>query len=71
MTNLRLLPKSDEDYPGVGVRREVVEMGDVSWEIETEIDATENDFVRRIQVNVYRDNRENPAAELIGFLGRY
>ena len=71
MTSLRLLPRNDDNYPSAGVNREYVEVGDTSWEIETTVEATENDFVRRIVINVYKASREDSNAELIGFLGRY
>ena len=33
--------------------------------------ATENDYVRRITVRVYRATETEPTSELVGFLGRY
>lgn len=71
MTRLRVLPRSDENFPGSGVSRTTVEMTTADWEIETLIEATENDFVRRVVVTVYKDSRSESSAELIGFLGRY
>lgn len=71
MTSLRLLPRNDDNYPSAGVSREYVEVGGTSWEIETSVEATENDFVRRIVINVYKASREDSNAELVGFLGRY
>ena len=71
MTSLRLLEKAEENYPGTGVSREIVNIGDTAWEIETSIDSTENDYVRRIVINVHKESREDSSAELVGFLGRY
>ncbi len=71
MTSLRMLERSDANFPSVGVSRKVVATGDVRWEVETDIEATENEFVRRVVINVYRESRETASAELIGFLGRY
>ena len=71
MTSLRMLERSDASFPSVGVSRKVVATGDVRWEVETDIEATENEFVRRVVINVYRESGETASAELIGFLGRY
>jgi general secretion pathway protein I len=71
MTNLRILEKSDENFPGAGVSREILNVGDNEWEIETTIESTENDYVRRVVVNVYKEDKEDSSAELVGFLGRY
>lgn len=71
MTSLRMLERSDANFPSVGVSRKVVATGDVRWEVETDIEATENEFVRRVVINVYRESGETASAELIGFLGRY
>ena len=71
MTSLRMLPRSDDSYPNSGTSREVVEINDGSWDVETTVETTENDYVRRIVISVYRENQEDPKARLIGFLGRY
>ena len=71
MTSLRMLERRDANFPSVGVSRKVVATGDVRWEVETDIEATENEFVRRVVINVYRESGETASAELIGFLGRY
>lgn len=71
MTRLRLLPKTDENFPGSGVERSSVETSSADWEVEARIESTENEFVRRVVVEVYKNNQETPSASLIGFLGRY
>ena len=71
MTSLRMLPRSDDSYPNSGKSRKVVEINDGSWDVETTVEATENDYVRRIVISVYRENQEDSKARLIGFLGRY
>ena len=71
MTSLRMLPRSDENYPASGTSREIVEMGDTSWDVETTVEVTENDYVRRIVIRVYKENQIDAKARLIGFLGRY
>ena len=71
MASLRMLPRSDDSYPNSGKSRKVVEINDGSWDVETTVEATENDYVRRIVISVYRENQEDSKARLIGFLGRY
>jgi general secretion pathway protein I len=71
MTRLRLLPKTDENFPGSGVERSSVETSSADWEVEARIESTENEFVRRVVVEVYKNDQEAPSASLIGFLGRY
>ena len=71
MTSLRMLPRTDDSYPNSGTSREVVELDDTSWDVETTVEATENDYVRRLVSNVYRENQEDAKARLVGFLGRY
>ena len=71
MTSLRMLPRTDDSYPNSGTSREVVEMDDTSWDVETTVETTENDYVRRIVISVYRENQEDARARLVGFLGRY
>ena len=71
MTSLRMSKRSDAAFPSVGISRQMVTVGDVRWAVETDIEATENEFVRRVIINVYRGSEETADAELIGFLGRY
>ena len=71
MSALRMLERSDTNFPSVGVSREVIETGDITWEVETDIESTENDFVRRVVVSVYRESNDVSSVELVGFLGRY
>ena len=72
MTRLRIQPRTDANYPNPGTQRELVTLASVDWEVETRIEATENDFVRRIEINIYhRGETDDPAASLVGFLGRH
>ncbi|MBT4161756.1 MAG: type II secretion system minor pseudopilin GspI [Gammaproteobacteria bacterium] len=71
MTRLRVQPRDDENFPAAGIVRKSAEVANIEWELETHIESTENDYVRRITVRVYRDTANEPVSELIGFLGRY
>ena len=71
LTTLRMRRRTEENFPDLGTNRDLVEIAGVEWDIETEIESTENDYVRRVTVRIYRDSAEEPTSELIGFLGRY
>ncbi len=71
MTSLRIQPRTEENYPGVGITRESVSQSEVDWDLEVRIEDTENDFVRRVEIAVYKEGKDEPSAELIGFIGRY
>jgi general secretion pathway protein I len=71
MTRLRLLERTDENFPRTGTDRSLVELPDSSWEIETLVESTENDYVRRVTIAVYKNDQQSPAAQLVGFIGRY
>ena len=71
LTTLRMRRRTEENFPDLGTNRDLVEIAGVEWDIETEIESTENDYVRRVTVRIYRDSAEELTSELIGFLGRY
>ena len=71
MTNLRLAPRSGENYPNEGTSIENLEVNGAGWELETLVESTENDYVRRIVISVKKIDEEVSKAKLIGFLGRY
>ena len=71
MTRMQMLPKTSENFPTAGFSRDSYQVGDQRWEVEVEVQETENQSVRRIILKVYRGLSEENSAELIGFLGRY
>ena len=71
MTRLRMMPRSAENFPSEGTSRESIRLGDKEWEVEVEIQDTENDNVRRVVVRVYEDFPDEVSSELVGFLGRH
>ena len=71
ITALRMRRRSEENFPVLGTNRVLLESAGVRWDIETEIESTENDYVRRVRVRVYRDSTQVVASELVGFLGRH
>ena len=81
MTGLRILPRTAEQVSGESThrentqrettQRETISIGDAVWEIETRIEATEHEHIRRFLVRVHREAGDQPEVELIGFLGRY
>ena len=71
MTRMQMLPKTSENFPSAGFSRDSSQVGDQRWEVEVEVQETENQSVRRIILKVYRGLSEENSTELIGFLGRY
>ena len=71
ITALRMRRRSEENFPVLGTNRALLESAGVRWDIESEIESTENDYVRRVTVRVYRDSTQEVASELVGFLGRH
>ena len=71
MTRMQMLPKTSENFPTAGFSRDSYQVGDQRWEVEVEVQETENQSVRRIILKVYRGLSEENSTELIGFLGRY
>ena len=71
MTRMQILPKTSENFPTAGFSRDISQVGDQRWEVEVEVQETENQSVRRIILKVYKGLSEENSAELIGFLGRY
>ncbi len=71
MTRMQMLPKTSENFPTAGFSRDISQVGDQRWEVEVEVQETENQSVRRIILKVYRGLSEENSTELIGFLGRY
>ena len=71
MTRMQMLPKTSENFPSAGFSRDSSQVGDQRWEVEVEVQETENQSVRRIILKVHKGLSEENSAELIGFLGRY
>tara|TARA_Y100001935_G_C16978496_1_gene347588 strand:- start:187 stop:585 length:399 start_codon:yes stop_codon:yes gene_type:complete len=71
MTRMQMLPKTSENFPSAGFSRDSSQVGDQRWEVEVEVQETENQSVRRIILKVYKGLSKENSTELIGFLGRY
>ena len=71
MTRMQMLPKTSENFPSAGFSRDSSQVGDQRWEVEVEIQETENQSVRRIILKVHKGLSKEHSTELIGFLGRY
>lgn len=67
MTELQL----EKNWPGVGIKTGDYEMADRDWRWEAKISDTEDQDVRRIDLNVYSaQEREQSLAYVMGYLGR-
>ena len=71
ITRLRLVERTDENFPRVGTDRTSVDLSSDSWELETRVESTENELVRRITVLAYKAGSDQPIVEVIAFIGRY
>ncbi|MEX2490105.1 MAG: type II secretion system minor pseudopilin GspI [Pseudomonadales bacterium] len=58
-------------FPGIGTDRQTVTMADREWTLQVDIESTDNELVRRIEVDVMTDGTDRPLATLTGFIGRY
>lgn len=64
--------RTDASYPSVGTERAGVSMAGRTWDVVIVTDSTENEDVRRVTVQVYKESdNTNPLVELDGFVGRY
>ena len=64
--------RTDASYPSVGTERAGVSMAGRTWDVVVVTDSTENENVRRVTVQVYKESdNTNPVVELDGFVGRH
>ena len=70
-SNIRL----EENYPQTGTTQSEINMLFTDWLVEVEVSATENDNVRRITVDVFRDefdrDEDYSMFTLVSFVGKY
>ncbi|MAV25722.1 MAG: type II secretion system protein GspI [Gammaproteobacteria bacterium] len=72
LSELRATPRLDNSFPSVGVDRETVTMAGRQWDLTVTTEATEHEFMRRIDIEVARESEpESVVAQLTGFVGRY
>ena len=72
LSELRAAPRQESSFRGPGVDRESVTMAGKDWELIVTTESTENELMRRINVQVAREaDPDSVVAELTGFLGRY
>lgn len=73
LSRLRLRAHGEEpEFPSVGSDRQTVTMANRQWILRVDVEATENELVRRIEVNVLSDQSgDQSLVSLTGFVGRY
>ncbi|MGM0450395.1 MAG: type II secretion system minor pseudopilin GspI [Pseudomonadota bacterium] len=63
-----------DQMPGTGSSDEEIEFGGHEWEMETDVSATEDPSIRRVEMTLYLigDNQREPRQQLVftGFLGQ-
>ena len=76
LARLRTAPRTlGAGFPALGQSRQRVTAASREWEVETRIEASEHDGIRRAGVAVYADSDlqagRPAAARIIGFIGRH
>lgn len=75
LSQLRSNIRLEANYPQTGTTRSEINMLHTNWLVEVEVAATENDNVRRVSVDVFRDEFDQEAdysmITLISFIGKY
>jgi len=75
MSQIRSNIRVEESFPQTGTAQSEINMLYMDWLVEVEITATENDNVRRVSVDVFRDDFDRDESfsmiTLIGFVGKY
>ncbi len=72
MSELRSVERLPENYPAVSTKRKSVTMADMDWRVVTRFVSTEDENIRRVEIEVFHEDNEGPAlAAIAGFLGRH
>lgn len=61
----------EPEFPAIGTNRQPVTMADREWTLKVNVESTENELVRRIEVDVMAEGDDRSLATLTGFIGRY
>ena len=72
LSEMRSLPREDENFPSIGSSHLSVRMARRDWRILVEVNQTENINMRRIKISVYEDNDiDAPLITLSSFMGKH
>lgn len=72
LSEMRSLPREDENFPSVGSSRLSVRMARRDWRILVEVNQTENINMRRIKISVYEnDDIDASLITLSSFMGKH
>ncbi len=72
LSEMRSLPREDENFPSVGSSRLSVRMARRDWRILVEVNQTEHINMRRIKISVYEDDDiDAPLITLSSFMGKH
>ena len=72
LSEMRSLPREDDNFPSVGSSRLSVRMARRDWRILVEVNQTENINMRRIKISVYEDGDiDAPLITLSSFMGKH
>lgn len=72
LSEMRSLPREDENFPSIGSSHLSVRMARRDWRILVEVNQTENINMRRIKISVYEDDDiDAPLITLSSFMGKH
>ena len=58
-----------QSWPDIGTRNGTAEMADREWYWQTKVEKTEDEYVRRLRIEVGLDQDSGPLSALTAFLG--
>jgi general secretion pathway protein I len=72
LQQVRMRERDDEHFPSTGTDRSSVTMANREWQVELIVSSTENELVRRVEVQVFDEqDLDSPLSNLTGFVGRH
>ncbi|MCH8256965.1 MAG: type II secretion system minor pseudopilin GspI [Proteobacteria bacterium] len=72
LSEMRSLPREDENFPSIGSSHLSVRMARRDWRILVEVNQTEHINMRRIKISVYEDDDiDAPLITLSSFMGKH
>jgi general secretion pathway protein I len=71
LNSLHMAPRNADNYPAPGIQRYPITMANRDWLLVVDTQATENETMRRIYIEVFAEGDEDVAvADLTGFVGQ-
>jgi general secretion pathway protein I len=72
LNTLHMAPRDGQNYPSPGIQRYPISMANRDWLLVVDTQATENENMRRIYIEVFAEGDEDVVvADLTGFVGQF